>query len=181
MNPNVYKKQKLRHISRKIELINLMGGKCCLCGYDKNYAALDFHHVNPSEKSFQLDARHLSNCSTASILEESKKCILVCANCHRELHNANFGKEEIVKTKESLTNIKSVTEPRHKQSICPVCGNSFNSSKGKIYCSPECRVKDKNYPPADDVRAKYKELKSQKKVADFYGLTRRIVQRLLIG
>ena len=72
MNPNVYEKQKLRHVSRKIELIKMMGGKCCLCGYDKNYAALDFHHINPSEKSFQLDGRHLSNCSINSIIEESK-------------------------------------------------------------------------------------------------------------
>lgn len=176
MNPNVYEKQKLRYISRKVELINMMGGKCSLCGYDNNYAALDFHHVNPSEKSFPLDARHLSNCSVTSILEESKKCILVCANCHRELHNTDFQKE-VVNNME--TTFKSVTAPSHKQSICPVCGTSFNYCKGKIYCSPECREKDKGYPSRDEVRQKYQELKSKQKVADFYGLTRKIIIRLL--
>ena len=176
MNPNVYEKQKLRHVSRKIELIKMMGGKCCLCGYDKNYAALDFHHINPSEKSFQLDGRHLSNCSMKTIIEESKKCILLCANCHREIHYPFFDKNDVVNVK---TAVKSIKEPVRKQSICPVCGKSFNKCKGKIYCSPECREKDKGYPPKNEVKEKYQELKSKQKVADFYGLTRKIIIRLL--
>ena len=95
MNPNVYEYQKKRHISRKYELINLMGGKCIICGYDKNYASLEFHHLNPKEKEFPLDARHLSNSSITSLLTEAKKCILLCANCHRELHNPDFNKDKL--------------------------------------------------------------------------------------
>lgn len=176
MNPNYYENQKLRAISRKRELINMMGGQCCMCGYKKNYAALEFHHVNPSEKSFQLDARRLSNTAMDVIMEESKKCILVCSNCHKEIHNPSFN-ADIVETID--TNKKSLLEPKRKQSICPVCGKNFDFVRGKIYCSSDCRIKDKNYPDRDEVVKKYKELKSQKKVAEYYGLTRKIIIGIL--
>ncbi len=58
-----------------------------MCGYDKNYAALEFHHKVPIEKLFQLDLRSLSNRSWDAILEEAKKCQLLCSNCHAEYHN----------------------------------------------------------------------------------------------
>src|SRR5690606_27464236 len=58
---NSYLKQQERGLKRKIKLINTQHGKCSLCGYNKNYAALEFHHVNESEKSFSLDMRSLSN------------------------------------------------------------------------------------------------------------------------
>ena len=176
MNPNIYENQKIRAISRKRELINMMGGQCNICGYKKNYAALEFHHVNPSDKSFQLDSRHLSNTSMDRIKEEAKKCILVCSNCHKEIHNSFLDYNEIEKMD---LNKKSILEPKRKQTVCPVCGKSFDAEKGKIYCSYECRMKDKNYPSKEEVEKKYKELKSQQKVADVYGLTRKILIGIL--
>jgi hypothetical protein len=65
-----------------------MSGGCCeICGYNKNYAALVFHHIDPKNKSFQLDGRILSNTDWECILEEHKKCQCLCANCHAEVHN----------------------------------------------------------------------------------------------
>ncbi len=58
---------------------------CSICGYSKCMAALEFHHVNPSEKLFEISRAH-SGFSLKEILEELKKCILVCANCHAEIH-----------------------------------------------------------------------------------------------
>lgn len=43
------------------------GGKCECCKYSKNLAALEFHHINPSEKEFQLDLRHFSNTSIETL------------------------------------------------------------------------------------------------------------------
>ena len=86
-NPNNYPKQKQRGLLRKIQLINEFGGKCQECGYNKNIAALEFHHIDPNEKEF-----HLGNAKTTNLdklLLEMDKCILVCANCHRELHYPN--------------------------------------------------------------------------------------------
>lgn len=66
------------------------GGKCEKCGYNHNIAALDFHHLNPKEKEFAIDLRKFSNMSLEKLQKELDKCILVCANCHRELHNPDL-------------------------------------------------------------------------------------------
>ena len=80
----VYKNQQIRAETRKLELITMLGGKCSSCGYSKCPRALCFHHIK--DKSFSLDSRHLSNRSWTKTKEEAAKCILLCANCHMELH-----------------------------------------------------------------------------------------------
>ena len=176
MNPNYYKKQRERAWSRKLELIEMMGCKCSKCGYNANIAALEFHHTDPSNKQFQLDSRHLSNTSMEKILDEEKKCVLLCSNCHKETHYPEM-EMDLLKSKK-LDN-KSITQPKRKQSICPVCGKSFDAVKGVKYCSKKCRIASKNYPSKKEVEAKYEELKSKQKVADFYGLTRKIIIGIL--
>ena len=176
MNTNAYINQKDRALSRKRELIKLMGGKCCRCGYDNNYAALEFHHINPSEKSFQLDSRHLSNTSMELIIKESKKCILVCSNCHKEIHHPNLDSSIV---DEIDFDKKSLFESKRKQSICPVCGRSFDYVNNKTYCSEKCRYADKGYPSKKEVEDKYNELKSKTAVANYYGLTRKIITGIL--
>lgn len=61
----------------------LLGGKCSKCGYDKCEEALEFHHKDPTQKDFAIGGSPLSR---KKIFNEAKKCILLCANCHRELH-----------------------------------------------------------------------------------------------
>ena len=86
-----YQAQQARGRKRKLELIRIMGARCEECGYRKNYSALEFHHVDPGEKAFQLDLRSLSNRSWEIILAEADKCRLLCSNCHAELHNPDCG------------------------------------------------------------------------------------------
>lgn len=81
-----YQAQQARGLKRKISLVKNLGGKCSICGYNKNISALTFHHINPKEKSFQLDLRSLSNRKQTFIDSELTKCILVCSNCHAEIH-----------------------------------------------------------------------------------------------
>lgn len=175
-NTNNYKSQQCRAWSRKLELIQMMGGKCSRCGYDRNIAALEFHHTDPSKKLFQLDARHLSNSSIERIKEESEKCILLCSNCHKEIHYPNQTKEQLA---EKTYSNKSISEKKHKTVVCPVCGKEFRYVKGKIYCSDECRKTAKGYPSYEEVLDMYRQLKSQKKVAEHYGLTRKIIIGIL--
>lgn len=61
------------------------GSKCQICGYNKCSEALEFHHNNPNEKDFNLSDRDLI-LDWQIIKKELDKCILVCANCHREIH-----------------------------------------------------------------------------------------------
>lgn len=84
-NSNTTYSQFRRYDLRKKELIYSMGGGCSVCGYNKNYAALDFHHLR--DKSFNLDARRIGNSSFEALKAEAAKCILLCANCHREEHS----------------------------------------------------------------------------------------------
>jgi len=83
-----YAAQQRRGRERKLELIRLKGERCEYCGYKKNYAALEFHHPDPRQKEFQLDLRTLSNRCWDAVMIEAKKCVLLCSNCHAELHNS---------------------------------------------------------------------------------------------
>ena len=82
-----YKAQQRRGKKRKLLLIEEKGGKCLQCGYSRNHAALDFHHIDPSTKEFALDLRALSNRKWQKVLVEAEKCILLCSNCHAEVHH----------------------------------------------------------------------------------------------
>lgn len=90
---NTVERQKRVGLERKTRLIEMKGGCCEKCGYDKNMAALSFHHREPDNKSFCLDMKQLSNRSDAVIMEEFAKCDLLCMNCHIEHHNPRFNKE----------------------------------------------------------------------------------------
>ena len=75
---------KKRWIQLKSKYIKYKGGKCSICGYDKCIAALDFHHIDPSIKENRIG--HLPQ---NKVYKELDKCILICSNCHRELHFLN--------------------------------------------------------------------------------------------
>lgn len=68
----------------KRKLIEHKGGSCELCGYSKCDRALEFHHLNPDEKDFGISGKSLS---FDKLKDEVDKCILVCSNCHSEIHD----------------------------------------------------------------------------------------------
>lgn len=88
-------KYTLKGIQRKLELIELFGGKCQKCGYDKNLSAFDFHHKDGYEKNFEIKIQYLKYKSIEEILKEVNKCMLLCSNCHREEHNPYMGIEYV--------------------------------------------------------------------------------------
>lgn len=79
---------KRRAIKRA--LIMRHGGKCERCGYDKCMRALDFHHLDPTQKDFGI-SKTLTK-SFATLCEETDKCILLCSNCHAEEHQRLYEK-----------------------------------------------------------------------------------------
>jgi len=81
--------QQKRGIDRKILFIKRLGGKC-KCGYNKNYAAMTFHHLDPSQKEITLDIRSMSNNSIDRLEKEVAKCELLCHNCHMEIEHPNL-------------------------------------------------------------------------------------------
>jgi hypothetical protein len=67
------------------QAIKYKGGKCEKCGYNRCNSALEFHHINPNEKDFAIGEKGHSR-SWERVQKEIDKCIMVCANCHREIH-----------------------------------------------------------------------------------------------
>lgn len=79
-----YKRVKEHRDRTKIKAINYLGGECEICSYDRCPTALEFHHINEEEKSFSISSN--LNKAWNKIKDELDKCALVCANCHREIH-----------------------------------------------------------------------------------------------
>ena len=89
----IYRRNKARRQKErwKKRIIELMGGKCAVCGYSKCVAALEVHHSNPYEKEANLSVL-IASASWQKIEQEIKKATLLCANCHREIHYENLDK-----------------------------------------------------------------------------------------
>ena len=75
---------KTWRIKYKTECLDYKGGKCEKCGYSKCLSALEFHHLDPKEKDFNISRNKKRNFEM--VKKELDKCILVCSNCHREIH-----------------------------------------------------------------------------------------------
>ena len=78
-----YTKNHRKEVKKRI--IYVLGGKCQYCGYDKCEAALEVHHLNPNEKEFTIAESY--DLSWDTLAKELKNCVLLCANCHREVHS----------------------------------------------------------------------------------------------
>lgn len=72
-------------LARKQYLVDLFGGACQCCGYNKCIQVFDFHHLYRELKKFGINNALKNSVSLDKILEELKNCIMVCANCHREI------------------------------------------------------------------------------------------------
>lgn len=74
---------KIRRHRSKLSAIKYLGGKCVRCGYDRHWAALEFHHKS-GRKDFTIGD---SGKSWETIRKELDKCELVCSCCHRIEHS----------------------------------------------------------------------------------------------
>ena len=70
----------------KQDAIDYKGGSCSICGYSKCNNALEFHHIDPKNKKEQVSKLIGRRVKIKELREELDKCILVCSNCHREIH-----------------------------------------------------------------------------------------------
>jgi hypothetical protein len=73
-----------RRDERKMKLVESFGDKCADCGKSFPVCCYDFHHIDPSNKAFEIAPRLDSKWET--ILEEAQKCVMLCSNCHRIRH-----------------------------------------------------------------------------------------------
>lgn len=73
-----------RRRKMKSILVAEAGGRCAICGYDRHPGALAFHHLDPLDKRFEINAKGVA-LSLDTLRAEAKKCVLLCATCHAEV------------------------------------------------------------------------------------------------
>lgn len=162
----------------KERLLYVMGSKCCICGYDKCNSALEFHHLDPNEKDFTLGAN--TNISFARANEEIKKCILVCANCHREIHEGLVNTYGLQCYSEKRANevFKQLEDLKTKKLFyCKNCGKQIWT--GSTYC-PECagltRRRVDERPTREELKEMIRTLPFTT-IADNYGITDNAIRK----
>lgn len=85
---NNYLSLKHQRDKSKVKAVEYKGGCCVNCGYKKSIWALEFHHIDKSKKDFSIG--RFGYLAWDKIKCEIEKCILVCSNCHREIHELEF-------------------------------------------------------------------------------------------
>ncbi len=152
----------------KERIIEAFGGKCGCCGYDKCQAAFDLHHVNPEDKEFSFGQIRANPKSWSKIVIELRKCVLLCANCHREVH---AGVREIPKNIQSFNeDFAEYERPKLALDKCPVCGTL--KPKRQKTCSRKCAAKlsgKMDWESIDLYDLKINQKLSNKKIADKLG------------
>jgi transposase len=70
-------------------LVDEAGGRCVICGYRASMRALQFHHIDPAEKEFEISYSG-NTVALERLRTEVKKCVLLCANCHAEAEDGSI-------------------------------------------------------------------------------------------
>lgn len=146
----------------KQRLITAFGGSCGLCGYDRCDRNLAFHHIDPTEKDFEFG--RFQSASWAKIISEVRKCVMLCHNCHGEVHHGivvdlskcqRFDESYAEYTRVHLgpRGILSHIIPGPKPSrLCEHCGKVLIKSQ-TLHCSRSCRSHAQITVDVEKVRA----------------------------
>lgn len=88
-----YQKRKFDRQKNKAKAIIYKGGKCEKCDIEyngTNGCIFDFHHIDPSLKDYSVSIILYNRTFSDKIKKELDKCILLCSNCHRLIHNKEY-------------------------------------------------------------------------------------------
>lgn len=127
-------------LRRKHKLLECMGGKCQNCGYNKYHGALDFHHIDGTEKDATISHMLNKHIGIRKIILELKKCILLCCRCHREHHGGllDLPVSYAVFDDEKFTQLIKAEKPKITTTPCKICGKQ--KPKRNETCSTTCKA-----------------------------------------
>ena len=132
---------------RKENLIKVSGEKCALCGDNKLISALEFHHIDPSQKEYAVASNGTCH-DLEKDLAEIKKCLLVCSNCHREIHAGFYSEEELWLKQVYLEDVaQALREDKYarvgeKEYFCKDCGKQITKYSTSGLCQ-DCSKKNR--------------------------------------
>jgi hypothetical protein len=173
-----YKHLKDWRIRTKLRIVEAMGGKCVCCAYNKHYSALELHHLDPSIKEFTLGGIRARPKSWSIIVNELRKCVLVCCLCHREIE---AGIRQLPESYAMFNEEFSNYEQAKPKGFCSVCNNEYeNKSKHQRFCSSECAKKHRRKvtirPTKDEILLLLQTM-SMEAVGRKYGVTGNAVRK----
>lgn len=175
---NNYKDVKNFRQRQKNRIVYVMGSKCSICGYDKCITALELHHLNPLEKEFTFSAN--TNRAWEHIEKELPKTILVCANCHREIHQdlidtdtltTSFDEQRNEEVKQKIENQKTKTV-----NLCKQCGKPITNQA--TYCE-KCYAESRRMtarPTREQLKEEIRNM-SMVKVGEKYGVSDNAIRK----
>lgn len=171
---------------RKLNLIKVSGSQCNLCGYHKSPNALEFHHIDASQKSYGIASKGTCH-DLESDLAEIKKCILVCANCHREIHDGDYTADELWKLQQYSEEIanevrqEKINNTSKTQYYCLECGKLITNNKTSLCleCArKQSRVCDR--PSREELKDLIKKYPFTT-IAKNYGVSDNAIRKWCIG
>lgn len=156
----------------KKKLIEAFGGSCNKCGYDLCPDALDLHHRDEKEKSFGLGSAMARPRKWSLIVEEAKKCVLLCCRCHRELHAGCWDLSKIG----IVTPVFAEETELQPTGICPICETAVY---GTITCSRSCAAvkRAKIAWPNKHELVELKKRMNRVKIAEMFGVSEMAVRK----
>lgn len=138
-------------------ILTAMGGKCQSCGYDKCQSALECHHIDPKTKEFSIGDNFTR--SWENVKNEFRKCVLVCSNCHREIHAkikscpAQYFNEDFI-----LEVDQQVAKYKKQDSVCIECGEPvYKTSTLCLKCAGKKR-RSRERPSRDELKQLIREV-----------------------
>lgn len=192
MSENSEAVKKWRETSKQ-RMIDSMGGKCQLCGYSRCNDSLEFHHLNPNQKDLSFGGIRANIVSWAKIVIELRKCILLCSNCHKEVHRgisqipkefstfdedfSDYRKLKIVELGKGDTNFKNCRCVYYDK--CPGCGK-LKPAKNK-WCSLKCDRKNRRKVDWDKIELSkmFDQYKNKSKIAKILGVSEHLIRKRL--
>jgi DNA-binding CsgD family transcriptional regulator len=127
----------------KLTLVKYKGGKCRICGYNKSIKALHFHHLDPTQKDFTISGK---SWSFERLKNEVDKCILVCSNCHCEIHDGLIDVSNYVVNIFEIKKDIKITQSKMK---CEICLKDCYGKRCKDCFEPKRKVE--NRPSIDNL------------------------------
>lgn len=133
MGTKVSLRVKQCRAAQKQKLVACFGGRCGICKTVDHAVVFDFHHIDPSTKSFEISRKYRA---WDVVVDEAKKCAMLCSNCHRKVHaNLLDLPIDVPRLDLSLLPHTEVTT----MDECPVC-RSLKMIHNKT-CSVTCSAK----------------------------------------
>ncbi len=136
MNPRSERVKRWRY-NTKQRLIDAFGGKCGICGYDQCPDVFEFHHLKAEEKDFHWGQINGNIRGWDTIVNEIRKCVMLCSNCHREVHSKRSTTtvpDDIIRFNEEYADYRKAKVVQLDP--CAVCG--VDKKISLQFCSHAC-------------------------------------------